>query len=147
MAGALFLVLCPLPLRVDGDATVAPAHTAQVMPEVEGIVKAVYVREGSRVKAGQVLAQLEPWNYEAGLAAARAKYQTALSEMNRALAANDGTEAGIHQVQADYWVAELKRAQERLDRTQLRSPIDGVVATPHLENLLGETPRPGRHLR
>jgi len=133
----LFLLLCPLLLRVDGDATVAPVHAAQVMPEIEGIVKAVYAREGSRVKAGQVLAELEPWNYEGELAAARSKYQTALSEMNRALATNDGTEAGIKQVQADYWGAELKRAQERLSKTQLRSPIEGVIATPHLENLVG----------
>ncbi|MGO9210186.1 MAG: efflux RND transporter periplasmic adaptor subunit [Terriglobales bacterium] len=136
-AAALFLVLCPLPMRVDGEASVAPAHTAAVMPEVEGVVKTVLVREGTRVKAGTVLAELEPWNYQADLAAARAKHETAVSEMNRALASNDGTEAGIRQVQADYWAAEVKRAQERLEKTLLRSPIDGVVATPHLENSVG----------
>jgi multidrug efflux pump subunit AcrA (membrane-fusion protein) len=57
--------------------------------------------------------------------------------MNHALAANDGTEAGIQQAQADYWTAEVTRAAERLNRTLVRSPIDGVVATPHLENLVG----------
>jgi RND family efflux transporter MFP subunit len=137
-AAALFLILCPWPMRVDGEATVAPAHTADVMPDVEGVVRAVYVREGSAVKAGTVLAELEPWSYQADLAAARAKYETAISEMNRALATNDGTEAGIHRVQADYWAAEVKRAQERLERTRLRSPIDGVVATPHLEDTVGK---------
>ena len=137
-AAALFLVLCPLPMRVDGEASVAPAHTAAVMPEVEGVVKAVYVREGSAVKTGAVLAELEPWSYQADLAAARAKHETAVSEMNRALAANDGTEAGIRRVQADYSAAEVKHAEERLDRTRLRSPIDGVVATPHLENSVGK---------
>jgi GAF domain-containing protein len=34
LTALLFLLLCPLPLRVDGDATVAPVHTAQVMPEI-----------------------------------------------------------------------------------------------------------------
>ena len=57
--------------------------------------------------------------------------------MNRALAANDDTEAGIQRAQADYWTAEVARAQQRLDRTQVRSPIDGVVATPHIETLVG----------
>ena len=57
--------------------------------------------------------------------------------MNRALAANDGTEAGIQRVQAEYWTAETNRARERLERTKLRSPIDGVVATPHIETLGG----------
>jgi multidrug efflux pump subunit AcrA (membrane-fusion protein) len=43
----------------------------------------------------------------------------------------------VQRVQADYWSAELNRAQERLEKTHLRSPIDGVVTTPHLESLVG----------
>jgi multidrug resistance efflux pump len=57
--------------------------------------------------------------------------------MNRALAANDGSEAGVQRVQADFWKAEVERAKERLDRTHLRSPIDGVVSTPHVETMAG----------
>jgi multidrug efflux pump subunit AcrA (membrane-fusion protein) len=57
--------------------------------------------------------------------------------MNHALAVNDGTEAGIQQAQSEYWTAEVARAQQRLERTVVLSPIDGVVATPHLENLVG----------
>ncbi len=43
----------------------------------------------------------------------------------------------MQRVQADYWAAEVQRAKERLERTRLRSPIDGVVATPHIETLIG----------
>ena len=57
--------------------------------------------------------------------------------MNRALNGNDGGEAGVQRIQADYWASELARARERLDRTQLRSPINGVVVTPHVEDMLG----------
>ena len=57
--------------------------------------------------------------------------------MNRALNSNDGGEAGIQRIQADYWASELARARERLDRTQLRSPINGVVVTPHVEDMVG----------
>jgi len=57
--------------------------------------------------------------------------------MNKALAMNDGTQAGVHRVQADYWKAEVERAREMLDKTQLRSPIDGVVATAHVEDFSG----------
>lgn len=133
----LFLVLFPLPLRVDGPAAVAAAHSARIGAEVEGVVKQVSVREGDAVRKGTVLGSLEDWEYRSAWAAAEAKRQTALTLMNRALAANDGTEAGIQQTQAEYWTAEVARARERLDRTQLRSPIDGVVTTPHLENLVG----------
>ena len=71
------------------------------------------------------------------LAEAQAKYETALLQMNRALAGNDGTEAGVHRVQADYWKAEVDRSRQMLDKAQLRSPIDGVVATPHVESFAG----------
>ncbi len=136
-AAILFLVLFPLPLRVDGPATVAPGHAARVGAEVEGVVKLVTVKEGDRVRKGAVMGALEDWDYRSALAAARAKRETAIALMNRALAANDGTEAGIQQAQADYWTAEVARAEERLNRTLVRSPIDGVVATPHMENLVG----------
>jgi multidrug efflux system membrane fusion protein len=100
-------------------------------------VKQVAVKEGDRIRKGAVIGALEDWDYRSALAAARAKRETAIALMNRALAANDGTEAGIQQAQADYWTAEVARAEERLNRTLVRSPIDGVVATPHMENLVG----------
>jgi RND family efflux transporter MFP subunit len=139
----VFLAVFPLPLRVDGPATVAPAHSAKVQPEVAGLVQTVSVREGDAVKQGAVLATLADWQYRSELAGAQAKYETAVSRMNRALAANDSTEAGIERVQADYWTAEVTRARERLQKTLLLSPIDGLVATPHVEDLVGRDLKPG----
>jgi RND family efflux transporter MFP subunit len=139
----LFLAVFPLPLRVDGTAVVGAAHTARVQPEVAGVVQAVNVREGDAVKQGTVLARLTDWQYRAELAAGQAKYETAMSQMDRALAANDGTEAGIARVQADYWTSEVARSRERLDKTLLRSPIDGVVATANVEDSVGQALKPG----
>ena len=135
--GLLFLVACPLPLRVDGDAVVAPGKRALVQPEVEGVIGKVFVREGERVQRGQVLAEMEGWSFRSALAAAQAKYDATTLEMNRSLATNEGTEAGVRQVQVAYWKAEVERARELLDKAQLRSPIDGVVTTPHVEDFEG----------
>jgi hypothetical protein len=71
------------------------------------------------------------------VAEAQARYETAMLHMNHALASNDGTEAGVQRVQADYWKAELGRTQQLLERAGLRSPIDGVVATPHVDTFAG----------
>ena len=136
-AAVLFLVACPLPLRVDGDAVVAPVRRALIQPETEGVVSKVFVHEGQAVEKGQVLAEMEAWNLRSGLAEAQAKYETALLQMNRALAGNDGTEAGVHRVQADYWKAEVDRSRQMLDKAELRAPIAGIVATPHVENFAG----------
>lgn len=136
-AAALFLAIFPIPMRVDGTSTVASARSVQVQPELDGVVRQVYVREGDHVQRGQVLADLEDWDYRAALAGAQAKYQTATMEMNRALAANDGAQAGIQGVQARYWASEVERARERLERTHLRALFDGWVTTPHVEDLTG----------
>ncbi len=142
-AALLFLLAFPLPLRVVGDASVSPAQSVLIQPEIEGVVQRVNVREGDAVSAGTVLATLSDWQYRAQLAAAQAKYETAVSQMNRALNGNDGGEAGIQRIQADYWASELARARERLDRTQLRSPINGIVTTSHVEDLVGRKLMPG----
>ncbi len=139
----LFLAAFPLPLRVDGPASVTPAHSSHVQPEVAGVIQTVNVREGDFVRQGAVLASLADWQYRAELTAAQAKYETAVSQMNRALAANDGSEAGILRAQADYWASEVVRARERQEKTVLRSPIDGLVATPHTEDMVGRSLNPG----
>jgi RND family efflux transporter MFP subunit len=139
----VFLAVFPLPLRVDGPAIVAPAQSARVQPDIPGVVQRVNIHEGSDVKQGTVLGNLEDWHYRADLATAQARYQTALSQMNRALANNDGSEAGMQGTQAEYWAAEVSRARARLDKTQLRSPIDGLVATPHMEDAVGRSLNPG----
>jgi RND family efflux transporter MFP subunit len=136
-AAVLFLAGFPLPLRVDGDAVVAPLRRAQIQPEFEGVVAKVYVHEGQSVTRGQMLAEMDAWDYRSALAGSEARYQTAMMQMNRSLAANDGSEAGIQRVQADYWKAEVERARELLEKAQLRTPIDGVVSTPHVENFAG----------
>jgi RND family efflux transporter MFP subunit len=124
-------------MRVDGTAVVAPSHMAHLGADFEGVIRDVKVREGDVVKKGEVIASLEDWDYRSALAASKAKYETAVAQMDHALANNDGSEAGIERAQADYWGSEVSRSHERLDRTSIRSPIDGVVATPQLENLVG----------
>jgi RND family efflux transporter MFP subunit len=136
-AALIFLVVFPLPLRVDGDAVVAPLRQAEIQPETDGVVSKVLVKEGQVVRAGQVVAEMEDWNAQSGVAEAQSRYQSAQLQMNRALATSDGTAAGVQRVQAEYWKAELDRARELLDKSQLRSPIDGAIATPHVENLVG----------
>jgi RND family efflux transporter MFP subunit len=141
--GIICLIVLPLPLRVDGSAVVAPLHSARVQPELAGVLNHVNVREGDAVKQGTVLATLSDWPYRAELGGAEARYKTAVSQMDEALSANDGAKAGIFRTQVDYWSSEVSRDRERLDQTALRSPINGVVATAHIEDMVGRSLNPG----
>jgi RND family efflux transporter MFP subunit len=136
-AAVVFLAVFPLPMRLDGDASVAPAVTAQIQPETAGVVRRVLVREGDKVQKGVVIAEMEDWDLKAALASAEAKRADAAAEMSHALATGDTETAGVKRAAADYWTAEVARAQQRLDHAKLRSPIDGIVATPHIETFAG----------
>ncbi len=55
----LTLSLLPWELKVTGDFTIMPNKRVEITAEVEGALKAIYVEEGSRVRTGEVLAELE----------------------------------------------------------------------------------------
>jgi len=71
IAAVIFLAAFPLPLRVQGNAVVAPVRWSKVQPEVEGVVARVLVHEGDRVTQGQVIAELQDWEYRSALGQAQ----------------------------------------------------------------------------
>ncbi len=134
----LFLALAPMPMRIDGEASVAPGRTDYVRADFDGVLDKVFVREGEHVQQGAVLAQMQDWEQTAELARAQARYNAAVEDMDRALAMNDGALAGRKRVDADYWRGEVERGHGRLEAATLRAQISGVVATPHVEDMDGK---------
>ena len=133
----LFLVLCPLPMRVSGAAVIAPQHLVTIAAPADGNVVSVMAHEGQHVSAGDLLGSMNDWQWRADLAAAQAKYRTAELDMEASLA-RGSERAGAERAQVEFLRSELARAQSRVDSARLRSPIDGVVATPALQNASGE---------
>ena len=136
-ASAAFLIFCPLPMRVSGDAVVAPQHLVTIDAPVDGNVEAVFAHEGQRVNTGDVLGTLNNWQWRTDLAAIEAKYQTATLAMQDDLARN-AAQSGADRAQAEYLRSEVERARARIESAQLRSPITGVVVTPNLQNVAGQ---------
>jgi multidrug resistance efflux pump/GAF domain-containing protein len=137
MAVILLLIFCPLPLRVSGTAVVAPQSLATLAAPVEGTIANVYAREGQHVSRGEVLATMDDWSWRNQLTAAQAKYEAAMLAMQGDLA-HHSAKAGEDRTQADYLYAEMERSRLRIANAQLRSPIDGIVMTPDLQNAIGE---------
>jgi multidrug resistance efflux pump/GAF domain-containing protein len=136
-AGILLLTFCPLPLRVSGTAVVAPQSVVTLAAPVDGTVANVYAREGQQVTAGEVLGTMDDWSWRNQLAGAQAKYEAAILAMQGDLARHSA-QAGEDRTQADYLHAEMERARLRIANAQLRSPIDGILMTPDLQNAVGE---------
>lgn len=126
---------------------VSSIRSAEIRPQVSGIILKRYFEEGSQVEAGQSLYQIDPAIYEASLA--NAKGQLAVAKANehaaelrasrlRKLVASgtvsqqdfDDAEAAWLQAQANREAAEaaVQSAQINLDYTQIKAPISGVIS-------------------
>jgi RND family efflux transporter MFP subunit len=133
----IVLVAVPVPMRISGVAVVAPSQTQSVRATEDGVVRTVLVREGQHVTPGTPLFNMADWGQQSALASAQAHYNTAMAEMARSLVGNDAAAAGRRELEAEYLRGEVQRASERLDRMTVRAQIDGIVSTPHPENLDG----------
>jgi len=132
-----FLVLVPIPMRIVGEAVVAPQRLVTVAAPLDGNVAKVYAHEGQRVAAGDLLGAMNDLQWRMDLASAEAKYRSAQLVMESSLA-HGSSQAGVDRAQAEYLKSEAERARSRVENAQLRSPIAGIVATPVLENAAGE---------
>ncbi len=137
------LVLVPVPLRVGGAARVLPEKRLPVTPAVAGRVVEVVVREGDRVDVGEVLAVLDDGEFRTGREDARARYHVALRELDRFQVDGMPAEAAVERARLDGLRAELDLWETRLERTRLRSPVDGIVASPRMEEQVGARLEPG----
>ncbi len=135
-AVVLFLSFCPLPLRLGGTAVVAPRHIVVAATPIEGTVSAVYAREGQRVAQGTVLGAIGNMEQRRDLAAATTKYQAQMLAMQSDLLMHSSM-AGRDRTQAEFLRAEMERAQQRVADSEIRSPIDGIVVTPEMQNIAG----------
>ena len=150
----------PIARRILVSGTLEPARIVEVGSQVSGTIASLAADFNSRVKAGQVLARLDPASFqtrlveaEAGVAKARAeraRFQAALDDARRkfdnaqtlagdaqlARAELDLARTTMLQATADVKAADagitaaqasVTEARVNLDRTVIRSPIDGVV--------------------
>jgi membrane fusion protein (multidrug efflux system) len=120
--------------------------SAEIRPQVGGIVQQRLFEEGALVKAGQVLYQLDPASYKAADASAQASVAKAEATVNAAKTAarrnaelakidavsqqtDDDSQATLQQAEADLGVARaaLDTARINLGFTRITAPIAGRI--------------------
>lgn len=135
-----------LPLSIELPGRIAALRIAEVRPQVSGIVQKRLFEEGSEVKAGELLYQIDPTTYQAALAGAEAslakaeasEYSARLrAQRIQALAKNRAVseqeqidaEAVWKQSQAEIAAAKaaLQNARINLEYTKVTAPIAGRI--------------------
>jgi RND family efflux transporter MFP subunit len=134
---ALFLIFFPLNLKVGGSAYVLPTRTAAVDAQVDGIIDQINYREGDFVPAGAVVAVLRGDEHLLNLNQAKARYDILAREITRSQAASGAAAAQIERVKLDQAQREIALYQTKLEQTQIRAQISGVIVTPKLEEKRG----------
>lgn len=101
--------------------------TAEVRPQVGGIIKARLFKEGSEVKAGDPLYQIDPASYQAALDSAKAALQKANAAIPSAKAKVERYQGLVKQnavSQQDYDDAAATLAQNKADVASAKASVD-----------------------
>ncbi|MBW2057381.1 MAG: efflux RND transporter periplasmic adaptor subunit [Deltaproteobacteria bacterium] len=121
-------------------------RVAEIRPQVSGLIQKRLFTEGSYVKAGQILYQIDPAEFQAALDNAKASLARAKASLpairlrvkryRKLLAGKavskqdyDDAVAALKQARAEieYWRAQLKTARIRLGYTKITAPISGWI--------------------
>ncbi len=119
---------------------------SEIRPQVNGIIQKRLFKEGTDVKAGDQLYQIDPAPFEAALESAKAalakseanlpavklrfeRYKALLEEKAVSQQDYDDKEAAYKQAQADiaYWKAAVETARINLEYTRVTAPISGRI--------------------
>ena len=106
---------------------------------VQGKIIEILVREGDMVDKGQLLARLDPADYQIVLNDRKASYKTAEANYERAktLLEKDAISKVDHdKIRAEYFTAKanLEAAEQDLKYTSLKATFPGYIARRHVEN-------------
>ncbi len=131
---------------VTATGTLQAIITVQVGSQVSGTIKALHADWNTRVKKGDLVAELDPTFYEAAVKSAEANYARAKADLdiavkndarNKVLFAqnliaksdNDVTETALADAKAtvQQMQASLDQANVNLSYTKIHAPISGIV--------------------
>ena len=114
-------------------AEVDAGNRSQLSFQVPGVIDRLQVRDGQRVKKGQILASLDPTDYQLIVDASQAQYDLAETRYlrnkqlhSKKLVSTDTLDRSETAFKAA--AANLEEAKTDLAYTRLKAPFDGVVS-------------------
>lgn len=138
-----------VPIRVEVTGQVATVYQATLSSRIQGSIDTLLVREGTEVKKGQTLVELDRRDLDAELARATAEVENARAHLQRMekLYRDDAvSQQEMENATRGYKVAEANRKAvvAQLSYTVVKAPFDGVITEKKVE--AGELASPGQPL-
>lgn len=146
----------PITQAVTATGTLNPVQNVQVGSQVSGNIQKLFADFNSIVKAGQVIAQIDPVVFQANVNQAEgelanaqaalelaklnaARTQALVAKQNSAQSDLDQAMAALQQAEANVKIKEgaLQKVKADLDHCTITSPIDGIVISRNVD--VGQT--------
>jgi multidrug efflux pump subunit AcrA (membrane-fusion protein) len=124
---ALIGMLIPVPSRVTASAEVRATVTRTIVAPFTGYLASVSVQAGDAVTEGQVLAAMDTSDLELEIAETQAKYDSLAQQHDEATQRGDNGKARSLEAQMSESNAHLTMLRDHLARSQIRSPVTGLV--------------------
>jgi len=142
----LFLIFADGEFRVSAKTVIEGGVQRAAVAPFEGYIANAYVRAGDNVRKGQVLAVLDDRDLKLERMRWESEKEQVARKYREALAKHDRAASRILAAQLNQAEAQLALAEEKLARTQLVAPFDGVVVSGDLSQLLGSPVEAGKIL-
>ncbi len=146
------ILLFPTRLSVFGDGTVVP-NKMQVLVNapMQGVIKSFEVKPGDKVKAGQLLLTMDKTDLQAAAEVSKKDYLLTQAKLRTAINVGFDHKEGrleipIIQAQLDIDKTNLDYANELLAKTEVRSPITGIVIFESKEDWVGQPVQTGERI-
>jgi putative peptide zinc metalloprotease protein len=135
---ALLFLIPPVPTRVASDFVLEPGRDAHVRTDVSGVLRQVFVKQGDRVYAGEVLAVLSSPDAEAESGVLNQELALADGAVRLGETRPDSAPLASALQEQRKLQQEAAVAQKKVDAMEVRAPIGGIVTTPNPDQRVGQ---------
>jgi multidrug efflux system membrane fusion protein len=134
----------PMPVLIEAVGSVEPEHSVQVRAQVSGVLQSVLFKEGDKVKAGQLLFEIDPRTFQAAYNQAQAQLARDQAQLENSRVQRDRLEPLLKRefiTQQEFDVAVtstksleatvaadralLEQARIQLEFSRIHAPISG----------------------
>lgn len=142
----LFFSLVTSQYRVSSKTVIEGAVQRAAVAPFDGYISESLVRAGDTVKKGQLLCRLDDGDLKLEQVRWASEREQSERKYRQAIAAHDRAAMAVTEAQIRQSQAQLMLADEKLARTRLLAPFDGVVVSGDLSQLLGTPVEQGKVL-
>jgi len=131
--------------RVGAPMSLKAQQHRLIAAPVSGLLESIpeEIRSGARVTKDQVLAQLDIKELQLSELEARAQYAQYDKQADDALRKGDNATAAQSRARADQARARMGLAALQIQKSTIRSPIEGTIVSPDIRERLGSTVKLG----